>query len=122
MPLSLSLGTLTSWNPLGPAGPVTGLLCHFINIRSFSIITDYDVLFIAGKVLVIITGSSSSISSSSKGKTAPLQSCSGPERSRNLRFPDFMTTAHDSGKVVSLTHRQPLPPENAPGYSFLLEA
>jgi hypothetical protein len=26
-----------------------------------------------------------------------------------LRFPDFMTTAQDGGKVVSLTHRPPLP-------------
>ena len=33
----------------------------------------------------------------------------------NLRFPDFMTTAQDGGKVVSLTHRPPLPPGNPPG-------
>jgi len=26
-----------------------------------------------------------------------------------------MTTAHDGGKVVSLTHRPPLPPRNTPG-------
>ena len=26
---------------------------------------------------------------------------SGPEGSRNLRFPDFMTKAQDGGKVVS---------------------
>ena len=26
VPLSRNLGTLTSWNPLGPSGPVTGLL------------------------------------------------------------------------------------------------
>jgi len=32
-----------------------------------------------------------------------------------LRFPDFMTTAQDIGKVVSLMHRPPLPPGNAPG-------
>ena len=25
MPLSRNLGTVTSWNPLGPSGPVTGL-------------------------------------------------------------------------------------------------
>ena len=36
---------------------------------------------------------------------------SGPEGSRKLRFPDFMTTAQDGGKVVSLTHRPPLPQE-----------
>ena len=28
-------------------------------------------------------------------------------------FPDFVTTAQDGGKVVSPTHRSPLPPENA---------
>ena len=35
-------------------------------------------------------------------------------------IPDFMTTAQDEGKVVSLTHRPPLPLENT--HSFLLEA
>ena len=34
-----------------------------------------------------------------------------PERSRKLRFPDYMTTAQDGGKVVSHTHRPPLPQE-----------
>ena len=53
-----------------------------------------------------------------KGKSVPLQTRSGPERSRKLRFPDFMTTAQDGGKVVSLTHRLPLPPGNAPGTHF----
>jgi len=28
-----------------------------------------------------------------KGKAVPLQAWSGPEGSRELRFPDFMTTA-----------------------------
>ena len=46
-----------------------------------------------------------------KGKAVPLQAGSGPEGSRKLRFPDFMTTAQDGGKVVSLTHRPPLPQE-----------
>jgi len=53
-----------------------------------------------------------------KGKAAPLQAWSGPEASRTLRFPDFMTTAQDGGKVFSLTHRPPLPPGNAPGTHF----
>ena len=34
-----------------------------------------------------------------------------PEGSMKLSFPDFMTTAQDGGKVVSLTHRPPLPQE-----------
>ena len=40
-----------------------------------------------------------------KGKAVPLQAWSDPEGSRKLRFPDFMTTAQDGGKFVSLTHR-----------------
>ena len=57
-----------------------------------------------------------------KGKAVPLQAWSGPEGSRKLRFPDFMTTAQDGGKVVSLTHRPPLPPRKCSWYLFLLEA
>ena len=37
------------------------------------------------------------------GKSVLLQAWSGPEGSRKLRFPDFVTTAQDGGKVVSLT-------------------
>jgi len=51
------------------------------------------------------------------GKAVLLQAFSGPEGSRKLRFPDFITT-QDGGKVVSLTHRPPLPPGNAPGTHF----
>ena len=35
-----------------------------------------------------------------KGKAVPLQAWTGPQGSRKLRFPDFMTTAQDGGKVV----------------------
>jgi len=54
-------------------------------------------------------------------KAVPLQVWSGPEGSRKLRFPDFVTTAQDVGKVVSLTHRSPLHPRKCSWYSFLLE-
>ena len=53
-----------------------------------------------------------------KGKSVPLQAWSGPEGSRKLRFPDFMITAQEGGKVVSLTHRPHLPPGNSPGTHF----
>jgi hypothetical protein len=53
-----------------------------------------------------------------KGKAVPLQSWSGPEGSRKLRFPDIMTTAQDGGKVVSLTHLPPLLAGNTPGTHF----
>ena len=46
-----------------------------------------------------------------KKKVVPLQAWNGPEGSRKLRFPDFMTTAQDGGKVVSLMHRPTLPQE-----------
>ena len=52
------------------------------------------------------------------GKAVPLQALSVPEGSRKLRFPHFMTTAQDGGKVVSLMHRPPLPPGNTPGTHF----
>jgi hypothetical protein len=41
-----------------------------------------------------------------------------PEGSRKLRFPDFLTTAQDGGKIVSLTHRPHLPPGKIPGTHF----
>ena len=53
-----------------------------------------------------------------KVKAVPLQAWSGPEGSRKLRFPDFLTTAQDGGKVVSLMHRPPLPPGNTLGSHF----
>jgi len=53
-----------------------------------------------------------------KGKAVPLRAWSGTEGFRKLSFPDFVTMAQDGGKVVSLTHRPPLPPGNAPGTHF----
>ena len=52
------------------------------------------------------------------GKADPLQAWFGPEGSRKLRFPDFMTKAQDGGKVVSLMLRPPLPPGNTHGTHF----
>jgi hypothetical protein len=53
-----------------------------------------------------------------KSKAVPLQAWNGPEGSRKLRFPDFVTMAQDDGKVASLTHRPHLPPRNTPGTHF----
>ena len=49
-----------------------------------------------------------------QSKSVPLQAWTGPEGSRKLRFPEFVTTA----QVVRLTHRPPLPPGNTPGTHF----
>ena len=51
-------------------------------------------------------------------KSVPLQAWSGPEGSRKLRFPDFMTMGQEGGKVVSDTHWPHLPPGNSPGTHF----
>jgi hypothetical protein len=53
-----------------------------------------------------------------KGKVVPLQAWSGPEGSRKLRFPDFMTAAQDSGKVVSLRTGRLYPAGSTPGTHF----
>jgi len=37
-----------------------------------------------------------------KGTAVPLQDRRGPEGSRKLRFPDFVTTAQDGGKLSAL--------------------
>ena len=52
------------------------------------------------------------------GKAVQLQAECGPEGSRKLSFPDFMTTAQNGDKVVSLMHWPPLTPGNAPGTHF----
>jgi len=50
----------------------------------------------------------------SKVKSVPLEAWRGPEGSRKLRFPNYMTTAQDGGKVVSLTYAF-TPQETLPG-------
>ena len=37
-----------------------------------------------------------------KGQADPLHTQKGPEGSRKLRFPDFVTTAQDSGRSSAL--------------------
>jgi hypothetical protein len=51
-------------------------------------------------------------------KAVPITGLEWPRGFQKLRFPDFMTMAQDGGKVVSLTHRQTLPPGNTPGTHF----
>ena len=37
-----------------------------------------------------------------KGKAVPLQAWTDPEGSRKLRLPDFVTKAHDGGRLSAL--------------------
>jgi len=90
-------------------------LLHVLNscssLGTDSLLSEIEFLHLSGEVFCVCKGKA-------EGKAVPLQAWSGPEGSRKLRFPDFMTTAQDIGKVVSLTHRPPLPPGNAPGTNF----
>ena len=47
-----------------------------------------------------------------KGKAIPLQAWTGPEGSRKLRFPDFVTTAQDGGRLSALRTGRLYPPGN----------
>jgi hypothetical protein len=53
-----------------------------------------------------------------KQKVIPLQAWTGPEGSKRMSLLDFKTMAHEGGKVVSPTHRPPLPSRNIPGAHF----
>jgi len=60
--------------------------------------------------------------STDEGNAVPLQAWSGPDGSRKLRFPDYVTSVQVGGKAVSLTHRPLFTPRKYSWYSFLLEA
>jgi hypothetical protein len=47
-------------------------------------------------------GSNTTKQDNGKGKTVPLQAWTGPEGSRKLRFPDFVTTVQDGGRLSVL--------------------
>jgi len=57
-----------------------------------------------------------------KVKAVPLQVWSGPEGSRKLRFPGFMTTAQDGGRVCQPYAPAAFTSRKCSCYSFLLEA
>ena len=46
-----------------------------------------------------------------KGKAVPLQAWTGPEGSRKLRFPYFVTMAQDGGRLSALSTGRHYPPE-----------
>jgi len=75
------------------------------------------LLIVWGKLGVEINGASGPV----KGKAVLLKAWTGPECSRKLRLPDFMTTAQDGGRLSALRTGR-LYPRKYFWYSFLLEA
>ena len=53
-----------------------------------------------------------------KGKAVPLQAWTGPEGSRKLRFPDFVTTAQDGGRLSALRTGRLYPQEKSTDTSW----
>ena len=47
-------------------------------------------------------------------KSVPLQAWTGPEVSRKLRFPDYMTTVQDGGRLSALRTGRLYPQEILP--------
>jgi hypothetical protein len=95
----------------------------FVRVSSCSRIKPFDfrgsTVYIC--ILLILAQSNLSDMLSCKGKAVPLQAWRSPGGgggARKVRFPDFMTTAQDNGKVVSLTQRPALAPGNTPGTHF----
>jgi hypothetical protein len=87
-----------------------------ISIIKIIISTLHEIL--QAKVIVIENIPKQALWSPQTAFAVPSQAWSGPEGSRKLRFPDFMTMAQDGCKVVSFTHRPPLPPGNVSGTHF----
>jgi len=79
---------------------------------------NFYILFIIPSHSTMAVASNQPLTEVGKSKAVPIQAWSGPEGSSKLRFPEFMTTAQEGGKLVRLTHRPPLPPGNATGTHF----
>jgi hypothetical protein len=90
------------------------IVCRYSVVASFETKTSITIT-----ITSIVRYTNSQVEALEKNtKAVPLAAWSGPEGSRRLRSTDFMTTAQDGGKVVSLTHRPPLPPGSTPGTHF----
>ena len=87
-------------------------LLIYLSVRSVSLIRCLET------ITIHVQQKSHNILCKGKGEAVPLEAWSGPEGSRNLRFPDYVTTAQYGGKVVSPKRRPPLLPGNAPGTHF----
>jgi len=108
-----------------------GRLCEFVVVSCIEITSSQLTLAAAAATTTTTTTSTTTITtavtannSKGKGTAVPLQAWSGPEVSRKMRFPDFMTKAQDGGRLSALSTGRLYPPPHrkCSWYSFLLEA
>jgi len=92
--------------------------CRSISRDIFNLSWYFVILYFVPTFSTISRGKPKGVLRKKEQVAVPLQVWSGPEGSRKLRFPHFMTATQDSGKVVSLTHRPHLPPGNTPSTHF----
>ena len=59
-------------------------------------------MFLKGKAATCFGPIVAGIDCKGKGKAVPLQAWSGPGGSRKLRYPDFVTTPQDGGRLSAL--------------------
>jgi len=72
---------------------ISALCLQYTDWYNITILQSIYLLKKRGKAIYIVKG---------KGKSVLLQVWSGPEVSRKLRFPDFMTMAQDGGRLSAL--------------------
>jgi len=79
------------------------LLCQLNPIHNFkACFQKYESIMNLTIIIIILL---------EKGTAIPLQAWSSPEGSRKLRFPDYMTTAQDGGRLSALRTGHLYPPE-----------
>ena len=100
-----------------PQTPGTLMACSGLYSDCVFLFNQFKILFLPANFYILLV-ISNLWHQNKMIKAVPLQAWSGPECSMKLRFPDYMTKAQDGGKVVSLTHRPPLPSRNTPGKHF----
>ena len=106
---------------------MTPFLSVIVSLRYMNILALFSVPTIAFSVPYFMMGGNCTVSCYlceqifMEKKTVPLQAWTGPEGSRKLRFPDFVTTAQNGGRLSPYAPAA-FTPKKYSWYSFLLEA
>ena len=84
-------------------------ICIVLIVQCFEIYFDHDTISCSINVAYLqktpahnAKSYTTCLKGNGKGKTVPLQARRGPEGSRKLRFPDFVTMAREGGRLSAL--------------------